>query len=145
MTTAVCKFPEIVRRSMPSDPPNAFLFSICFKIILLQKNMIRLKICQNLVPLPQRISEYAADLKTYFKGLFTSFWGLTSSYLFNIQPNSKFHPPSPKFFGSAPECGIEFFFRTLPFEKSWMRPWACITISIMSFIGLLFCQQVPAM
>ena len=61
------------------------------------------------MPLPEKISEYAADMKTFFKGLFTPFLGLLSLYLVNIQPNSKFQPPPPKFSGSAPECGIEFF------------------------------------
>ena len=44
-----------------------------------------------------------------------TFLGLTSLYLVGIQPNSKFHSPPPKLFGSPFECGIKFFFRTLPF------------------------------
>ena len=39
-------------------------------------------------------SEYAADMKTFFKGPFTPFLGLTCLYLVNIQPNSKFHSPN---------------------------------------------------
>ena len=42
-------------------------------------------------------------MKTFFKGIFTYFMGLTSSYLANIQPNSKFHLPPTKFSGAAPE------------------------------------------
>ena len=56
-------------------------------------------------------------MKTFFKGFFTSFLGLTSLYLVNIQPNSKFHHPPPEVSGSVPEWEIEFFFRTPPFEK----------------------------
>ena len=59
------------------------------------------------ISFPKKNSEYAADMKTFFKGLFGLFLGLTSLYLVNIQPNSKFS-------GSAPKCGIEDFFRTPP-------------------------------
>ena len=41
-------------------------------------------------------------MKTFSKGLFTPFLGLTSLYSVNIQPNSKFHPSSPKSSGSTP-------------------------------------------
>ena len=40
-----------------------------------------------------------------------SFLSLTSLYLVNIQPNLKFHPPLPKFSGSASEYRIEVCFR----------------------------------
>ena len=46
-------------------------------------------------PLPENVSGYAADMRTFFKGLIYA-------QLVNIQPNSKFHPLPPKFFGSAP-------------------------------------------
>ena len=34
MATTVCKFLKIFRGSLPPDPPQPFLFSICFEIIL---------------------------------------------------------------------------------------------------------------
>ena len=57
-------------------------------------------------------------MKAFFKELFISFLGLTSLYLGNIQPDSKFHPPPPKFSGSAPECEIKFFFRIPPVKHA---------------------------
>ena len=96
---------------MPPDPQRSF-----FILNMLQNNYkekLRLEIYQNLVPPPRKISEYSADMKTLFKGLFTPFLGITSLYLVNIQPNSKFHPP-PKFSGSASACEIKGFFRTPP-------------------------------
>ena len=36
-------------------------------------------------------------IKTFFKGPFTSFLGLTSLHLVNIQPNSKLHSPTKIF------------------------------------------------
>ena len=48
-------------------------------------------------PLPEKFFEYTADMKTFFNGVFTPFLGLTSLYLVNIQPNSKFHPPTKIF------------------------------------------------
>ena len=81
-------------------------------------------------------------MKTFYKGPFTSFLGLTSLYLVNIQPNSKLYPPLPKFSGSALECGIKVFFRIPPFppplEICWVRPWLhqfCIDLSV------LFCRN----
>ena len=50
-----------------------------------------------LYPLPEKNFECAADMKTVLKGLFTPFLGLTSLYLVNIQPNSKFHPLQQNF------------------------------------------------
>ena len=46
-----------------------------------------------------------------------------SLYLINIQPNSKYHFPLPKFSGFALECGLEFVFNPPPFEICWVRPW----------------------
>ena len=72
--------------------PRAF-----FILNKLQNNSAVKKLCLKYVkigcPFPEKISEYAADVKTFFKGLFTSFLGLTSLYLVNTQSNSKFHPP----------------------------------------------------
>ena len=48
--------------------------------------------------LPKKISEYAADMKTFSKGLLTPLLGLTSLYSVNIQPYSKFHPLPTKDF-----------------------------------------------
>ena len=77
--------------------PTAFYILRTFKIILTEK--IRLKICANTLEnmckfhLTEKNSDYAEDIKTFFKWPFTSFLGLTSLYSVNIQPNSKFHPP----------------------------------------------------
>ena len=43
------------------------------------------KNCSNL---PEKHSENATDMKTFFKGLFTPFLGLTFLCLVNIQPNN---------------------------------------------------------
>ena len=51
MATTVCEFTKIFQGSMPPDLPRAFFI---------------LKICQNLVPPPWKISEYAADMKNIF-------------------------------------------------------------------------------
>ena len=78
-------------------PSRAFLFSICFKIILPEE--LRLKYMSNLgTPSLKKFSEYAADMKTFSKGLVTPFLGLTSLHSVNIQPNSKFHPLPTKVF-----------------------------------------------
>ena len=45
MATTVCKFSKISGGNMPPDPPRAFLFSMCFKIILPEK--LRLKYMPN--------------------------------------------------------------------------------------------------
>ena len=49
------------------------------------------------VPYLKNFLKYAADMKTFFEGLFTPFLGLTFLYFVNIQPNSKFHPPTKIF------------------------------------------------
>ena len=92
----------------PQTPLKPFLFSTCFEIILPEKQRFKTSCVKNWCPLPEKNLEYAAGMKTFFKRLFTSFLGLTSLYLVNIQPNSKFHPPT-KISGSIPECEIEFF------------------------------------
>ena len=48
-------------------------------------------------------------MKTFFKGLFTPFLGLTSLYLVNIQRNSKFHPPHQNFLDPLLSAGSRFF------------------------------------
>ena len=40
MATTVFKFSKIFRESMPPEPPKAFLFSVCFKMILHEKNTL---------------------------------------------------------------------------------------------------------
>ena len=59
-------------------------------------------------PLTEENSKYLADMKTFFKRPFTFFGGLTSLYLVNIQPNSKFHPPYQNFLD--PLLGAEWSF-----------------------------------
>ena len=61
-------------------------------------------------PLSEKFSEYPQDMKTFFKGLNYAFLGgLTSLYLVNIQPNSKFHPPPHQKFLDPPLSIIMFF------------------------------------
>ena len=45
-------------------------------------------------------SHFQINLKAFFKGIFTPFLGPTSLNLVNIQPNTKFYPPSPPKFSS---------------------------------------------
>ena len=60
------------------------------------------------VPSLKNFPEYAADMKSFFKRLFTSFLGLTALYLVNLQPNSKLHSP-PKFLDPLLSAGSRFF------------------------------------
>ena len=50
------------------------------------------------VPSLKKFFEFVANIKNIFKGLFTPFLGLTSLYLINTQPNSKFHRLPTKVF-----------------------------------------------
>ena len=110
MATTVSKFSGGV---CPQTPRAFFILN------MLQNNSSKKKMRFEIYfkiwcPFTKKISEYAAYMKTFFKGLFTSFLGLTL-YLVNIQSNSKFHlPPQSKFFGFSPECGIEFFYLEPP-------------------------------
>ena len=90
---------------MPPHPLRAF-----FIVNILQKRPEK-NTLENVASLG------ASSLKQYLKcvGLFAPFLGVTSLYLVNTQPNSKFHPP-PKFSGSTPECKIEDFFKTSPLK-----------------------------
>ena len=71
MTNTACKFFKKFRGSMPPDPPRAFLIFNMLQNNFAEKQ-VRLKICRNWVPLPEKISEFAADMKTFFKGLISS-------------------------------------------------------------------------
>ena len=75
-------------------------------------------------PLTEKKSEYATDMKTFFKGSFTSFLGLTSLYLVNIQPNSKFHPPYQNFLDPFLSCEyeMEFFLEHPPLKFAGCAP-----------------------
>ena len=53
---------------------SLFSFSVCFKIILPEKTALENSLSQNLVSLSEKISEYAADMKTLFKGLIHAFF-----------------------------------------------------------------------
>ena len=66
-------------------------------------------------------------MKTFFKGFFSSFWGLTSLYLVNIQPNSKFDPPQQTFLDALLSAGSNFFLEP-PFEICWVR--ACVYLNL---------------
>ena len=121
MATAVRNYLKIYRVNMPVDPPRAFLFSMCFKIIR-PENIYAWKYVKIWCPLSEKISEYAADMKTFFKGLFTPFLGLTSFYLVNIQPDSKFYPPPHQnFFDPLLSKNWEFF-RTPPLKYAGCAP-----------------------
>ena len=57
-------------------------------------------------PFPEKIYEYAPDMKQFQKAYLRPFPGLnvlTFLYLVDIQPNSNLHPPPPKLSGSAPD------------------------------------------
>ena len=91
MTITVCKFSKIFfRGSLTPDPQEPFSFSICFKIILPGK-ITHEKYVKNWCPLPKKIYEYTSDMQTFFKG-----W-VQRLCVVNIQPNSKFHPPTKIF------------------------------------------------
>ena len=62
----------------PRTPLELFVLSICFKIILSEKNTLENNYVKIWCPLPEKILECAADMKTFFKGLFTPLWRLTS-------------------------------------------------------------------
>ena len=103
MAITVSKFLKTFRVSIPPDPLKPyFCSSICFK--LTSRKKIRLKNVKILChpPPPSEYSEYAPDVKHFQRAyaLFR-FRRLTSLHSFNIQPNSKLHPPL-KFSGSAP-------------------------------------------
>ena len=122
MAPTVCKFSKIFRGSMPPDTPKIF-----FILSILQNHSAKKKTTlENMskfgVLSLKKFLEYATDVKTFFKGLFTPFLGLTSLRLVNIPPNSKFRPPPTKTCGSAPECKIEDFLDP-PFKICWVRPW----------------------
>ena len=70
---AVCKFSIFFRGSMPSNPPR-----VLYILNMLQNNSarkLRLKIWRNWVLPPEKISDYAPDMKTFFKGLIYAFLG----------------------------------------------------------------------
>ena len=83
---------------MPQDPSRAF-----FILNMLQHNFAGKNTLESMhkcgVPSLKKILNTPQAWKYFLKGLFTPFFGLTSLYLANILPNSKFHPPPPKFFG----------------------------------------------
>ena len=81
-------FQKILGKHAP-DPPRIF-YVLQFAL-------------NSLVPLSEKNSEYAPDMKHFRRVCFRSFSRskrLTSLYLVNIQFNSSLHPP-PKFCGSA--------------------------------------------
>ena len=73
MATTVSKFSKIFRGNMPPDPPTAF-----FILNVLQNNSARKNTLAKYVKiwcaLPEKISEYAADIKTFLKGCIRLFW-----------------------------------------------------------------------
>ena len=139
MATTACKFSKIYWGSMSPDSIEPFLFSICFKNRKNSAEKTTLKDRLNLVPPPWN-SKYAADMKTFFKELFTSFLGLTSLHLVNIQPNSKFHPP-PKIFWIHPQVRDRGFFRT-PFEKYRVRPYVGLNLwTVLLLVRILSFQS----
>ena len=58
----------------PRTPLEPFLFSICIKITLPKKTTLGIYV-KMWCPLPEKNSEYAADMKTFFKGLIYTFFG----------------------------------------------------------------------
>ena len=92
-----CKFSKTFRVSMTSDPPKTFFIFKCLNMILPEKNTLE-NISKFGAPSLKKNSEYAADMKTFFKGLiFKLFLGLPSLYLVNIQTNQTFIPSTKNF------------------------------------------------
>ena len=108
MATTVCTFSKNFPGEHAPEPPRAF-----FILNMLQNNSAGKNYTSKYVtiwcPLPEKISEYAADMKTFFKGLFTPFWGLTSLHLVYIQPNSNFTHPHQTFLDPLLSAGSSFF------------------------------------
>ena len=103
----VCKFSKIFRGSLPPDPSKIIFVSLFASNLTLPEKipLSTLKKCQNLV---LKSSEYATFTWTHFlkRAYLRSFSGLTSLHSVNIQSNSKLHPPTPKFSGSAPTAHL---------------------------------------
>ena len=81
MTIIACKFSNIFRGASPRTPLKSFLFSICFKMILPEKTTLKNVWKFGALSL-KIISEYAADIKTFFKELIYAFFGFTV-YIFS--------------------------------------------------------------
>ena len=64
MATTVCKFSKMFRGSKP--PYSLRVFFILHMLQNSSAKNVRLKIYRNWVPLPEKISEYAPDMKTFF-------------------------------------------------------------------------------
>ena len=94
------------------------------------------------VPLLKKISEYAADVKTFFKRLFTSFLGLTSLYLANIQLNSKFHPSRQHFLDPLLSAGSKFILEPDPLKYAGCAP-ACTQYYILGLSMVALCKDSP--
>ena len=80
---------QIFRGSMPPDPPKD-VFSIFRRLKLNLSKKLRLKSDENWCLLPKQNSEYAPDMKTFSKGLFTPVSGskrLCISLTFNLIQN----------------------------------------------------------
>ena len=75
MAIAVCKFSKIFQESVPPDPLEWFLVLKLLKIKFAETKL-RLKKWQKLVPLPEKNSEYALDMKHFQKAYSRPFTGL---------------------------------------------------------------------
>ena len=87
-------FQNFFRGACTRTPLESFSFSIYFKTIRREKLRLNIYV-QIWCPLPKNVSGYAANMKTFFKGLIYA-------QLVNILLKLKFHPLLPKFLGSAP-------------------------------------------
>ena len=92
----------------PRTSLEFFLFSICFKIILPKKTTL-----ENISNLGALSLKKFLNMRRYeniFRRAFYVFFGSTSSYLVNIQRNSKFHFPHQNYLNLLLSAGSRFFF-----------------------------------
>ena len=101
-------FQKCFGAACPRTLLEPFLFSIYFKIIRPENSTPENMAKFGALSL-KKILEYVADMKTFFKGLFTPFLGLTSLCLVHSQTNSKFQLPLQNFPDSLLNAGSSFF------------------------------------
>ena len=118
---------------MPQTPRGAFFILNMLQNVFAGKNYASKYIK---IWCPETISEYTSDMKTFFKRLFLPFWGLTSLYLYNIQPYSNFHTPT-KIFWMHFLVRDRVFFYTLSFETCWVHPCLILLINGLNYATLV--------
>ena len=121
LATTVSKFSKIFRSSTPPDPPYSL-----FILNMLQINSAKNTTLEMYVKfwwlLSEKISEYATHMKKFFKELLTSFLGLISFHLVNVQLIQNFIPLHQNFLDPFLSAGSRFFRTPLPFQICWVCP-----------------------